>query len=252
MTRTGRRENPILDGVMTELKTAVAAGLFLAGALACGAAHLVFGRCLKPTAGALALLSIVACGTFSSDVTPVPRSTATSTSQPPTGVSQSSTPETADKSAPEGSELYRAVWTGDLETVKKLVAEGADANESDEEGNPLLHEAVWRGHTKVARALVDAGADVDARDSEGNPVLYSAIWRDHTEVARLLVDARADVNARDAAGNPLLYPAIWRDHLEITQILADAGADVDARDSDNEPLLYTAVWREKTEAQRFS
>ena len=62
----------------------------------------VFVTRLTPVAGALALLSIVACGIFSSDVTPVPKSTATSTSQPATGVSQSSTPESADKSATEG------------------------------------------------------------------------------------------------------------------------------------------------------
>ena len=158
--------------------------------------------CSTPIAGALALLSIAACGIFSSDVTPVPRSTATSTSQPPTGVSQFSTPKTADKSTTEGSDLYRAVWTGDLETVKKLVAEGADANESDEEGNPLLHEAIWRGHADVVQALIDAGADVNAKETDGNPLLHEAVWRDHTEVARVLVDAGADVDAKDSDGNP--------------------------------------------------
>ena len=173
----------------TELKTAVAAGLFLAGALACCGAHLVFGRCLKPTAGALAFLSIVACGIFLSSVTPVPRSTPTPTSQPAVKNSQPSASGSVDKAEIEDSDLYRAVWTGDLETVKKLVAEGADANESDEEGNLLLHEAILRGHTEVAQALIEAGADVDAQDAGGDPLLHEARRLGHAEIVQILMDA---------------------------------------------------------------
>ena len=199
------------------------------------AVHRVLRACLMPIAGALALLSIAACGIFSSDATPVPQSAAIPTSQPATAVIQSSTSESVDKTAAEDSGLSRAVWTGDVETVKNLVAAGADANENDEDGNPYLHEAIWRGHLEVVQVLIDAGADVNAKDADGNPLLHEAIWRGHTEVARVLVDAGADVDAKDSDGNPLLYSAIWRDHHEITEILADAGANVDARDSDGRP-----------------
>ena len=40
------------------------------------ALHRVFRPCLTPLTSALALLSIVACGVFSSDATPAPPSTA--------------------------------------------------------------------------------------------------------------------------------------------------------------------------------
>ena len=173
------------------------------------ALYRVFRTSSTPIAGALALLLITACGIFTSDVTPVPRSAATPTSEP-AEIGQSYTSGTMDKSATEGSDLYRAVWTGDLEAVKKLVAEGADANEIDEEGNPLLHEAIWRGHADVVQALIEAGADVNAKDTDGNSLLHEAIWRGHIEVARVLVDAGADVNAKDTDGNPLLHEAIWR------------------------------------------
>ena len=187
------------------------------------AAHRVFRTCSTPIAGALALLSIAACGVFSSDITPVPRSAATPTSQP-AAVGQSTTSETVDKSATEGSDLYRAVWSGDVDTLKKLLAGGADVNVNDEDGDPYLHEAVWRGHLEVAQVLIDAGADVNARDANGDPLLHEAIWRGHTEMVQILIDAGADVNAVDSGGDPLLNEAIWRGHTEIEQILVSAGA----------------------------
>ena len=187
------------------------------------AGHSVFRTYLTPIAGALALLSIVACGVFSSDITPVPRSAATPTSQP-AAIGQSTTSETVDKSATEGSDLYRAVWSGDVDTLKKLLAEGADVNVNDEDGDLLLHEAIWRDHLDVVQVLIDAGADVNARDANGDPLLHEAIWRGHTEVVQILIDAGADVNAVDSDGDPLLHEAIWRGHTEIEQILVSAGA----------------------------
>ena len=64
------------------------------------ALYRVFRTSLTPIAGALALLSITACGIFTSDVMPVPQSAATPTSEP-AAIGQSPTSETVDKSATE-------------------------------------------------------------------------------------------------------------------------------------------------------
>ena len=169
-------------------------------------AHRMSKLCLAAAVGALSLLTMAACGIFSSDPTPTPAPTAAGT-------------------ASEESDLYRAVWTGDVEEVRKLVVQGADVNAIDEDGDPLLREAVWRGHVEVVQALINAGADVDARDSEGDPILSEAVWRGHTEIARILVDAGADVSARRADGESLLYVARWRGHTEIEELLVEAGAE---------------------------
>ena len=157
------------------------------------AVHRVFRPVLTPLTSALALLSIVACGVFSSDATPAPPSTAPPTSPPASASVQTPSPGSMSTTAAEDSELYRAIWTNDVDTVKKLVAEGTDVNAKDEDGDPFLLEAIWRDHAEVVQVLVDAGADANARDSDGNPLLREAIWRSHADVAQILIDAGADV-----------------------------------------------------------
>ncbi len=53
---------------------------------------------------------------------------------------------------PRGSEaLHNAIWRGQTNTVRTLVAAGAQLNVVDDGGDPLLHEAIWRGHTAIRR-----------------------------------------------------------------------------------------------------
>ncbi len=163
---------------------------------------------------------------------------------PPPAVAGSSLPLANDA-------LYSAVWRGQTERVRTLVAGGLNANTRTSDNDPLIYSAIWRNYVEIVRILADAGANVNARDSDGEPVLRSAIWRNHTDVVQVLVDAGANVDARDSDGDPLLREAIWRDHANVARILVDAGADVNAKDSDGDPLLFEAVWRGHTEIVRI-
>ncbi|MCY4114067.1 MAG: ankyrin repeat domain-containing protein [Chloroflexi bacterium] len=150
-----------------------------------------------------------------------------------------------------GSALYSAVWRGETDRVRRLVAGDATVNARTSDGDPLIREAIWRDHVEIVRILTDAGAYVNVNDSDGDPVLRGAIWRDHGAIAQILVDAGADVDAKDADGEPLLREAIWRDHVNITRILVSAGADVNAKDAEGDPLLHEAVWRGHTAIVRI-
>ena len=139
--------------------------------------------------------------------------------------------------------LYSAVWRGQTEQARALIAAGVNVNVRTSDNDPLLYEAAWRGNTEMAQILIDAGADVNARDSDGDPLLHTPVWRGFTTMARILIDAGADVDTTTSDNDPVLYEAVWRGNTEMAQILIDAGADVNARDSDGDPLLYTPVWR---------
>ena len=128
-------------------------------------------------------------------------------------------------------DLHSAVWRGQTERVRELVAGGANANARTSDNEPLIYEAIWRSHEEIVQILADAGANVNVNDSDGDPVLRAAIWRGHLNVVQILVDAGADIDAKDADGDPLLHEAVWRGHTEIVRILADAGVDVNAPDS---------------------
>ncbi|MCY3912176.1 MAG: ankyrin repeat domain-containing protein [Chloroflexi bacterium] len=150
-----------------------------------------------------------------------------------------------------GSALFSAVWKGETDRVRRLVAGGATVNARTADGDPLIHQAVWREHVDIVQILVDAGAHVNVNDANGDPVILQAIWRDYVDVLQILVDAGADVDAADADGHPVLREAIWRDRVDVVRILVHAGADIDAKNADGDPLLHEAVGRGRTEIVRI-
>ena len=223
----------------------------------CNLVHEGSGKILALAAAMLLVLLMLACSSdtvtpdativLSPDATAAPNPTATLAPLPPV---PTPVPPVAPLHAGDPL-LYRAIWAGSLDDLRKQIALGKEVNASNEQGNPFLYTAIWRGGPDKVQALVDAGADVNVRDSGNNPMLYTAIWRGETEALRILVDAGADVNVRDSGNDPMLYTAIWRGETEALRILVDAGADVNVRDSGNDPMLYTAIWRGETEALRI-
>ena len=153
-------------------------------------------------------------------------------------------PAVAGSSLPLADDaLYGAVWRGQTEQVRTLVAGGLNANTRDSDNDPLIHSAIWRDYEDIVRILADAGANVNALDSDGDPVIHSAVWRGHTNVVQVMVDAGADVNATESNGDPLIFEAIFRGHADILRILVDAGADVTATDSrGRSPLSRALFW----------
>jgi ankyrin repeat protein len=96
--------------------------------------------------------------------------------------------------------LMRAAWTGNLEVVKMLLANGAAVN-AQENGRKqtALMWAISQNRPEVARILVEHGADIQARSTTGyTPLLFAARVGD-AESARLLVSKGANVN--DAVPN---------------------------------------------------
>ena len=95
---------------------------------------------------------------------------------------------------PDPERLHEAVQDGDLDEVRRLVADGDDVNAFDDLGKAPLHYAVDREHVDVARYLIEHGADVNARHepSLGNTPLGEVAATCSYVMAKLLVDAGAD------------------------------------------------------------
>jgi len=98
--------------------------------------------------------------------------------------------------------LHTAAGKGDLETVRKLLEEGASPNTWDHAGWTPLHEAAGYGNLPLVTMLLDAGASpsVPATDDNLTP-LHDAVRRGYVEVVTILVARGADTTAKDSKGN---------------------------------------------------
>ena len=77
------------------------------------------------------------------------------------GKSQQSSTEAK---APDIS-LLKAAIDGNIEAVKLLIANGADVNARDKDGETPLHEASSGGYKEIIELLIAKGADVNAKDN---------------------------------------------------------------------------------------
>ena len=140
-------------------------------------------------------------------------------------------------------EMKEACCKGDADTIKRLLAEGADPNEAlpyDSLGEPvsLLYLAVSGQHTECVRVLLACpGIDVNRRSTLicATP-LHLAVSCNNPEIVRLLLAAPGiDVNATDSWSmsgcRTPLHTAAALGHTECLRLLLAApGSNPQARD----------------------
>lgn len=84
--------------------------------------------------------------------------------------------------------LSRAVDYDNYDAVELLLAAGADATHTSEDGWTLLMQAAQKGSQAIAKALVDAGADESAT-CDGKTALDVARSWGNEAVTQLLIDS---------------------------------------------------------------
>ena len=137
--------------------------------------------------------------------------------------------------------LMIAARTGNANVVETLLARGAAVNAAvGKTGHSALMWAVGEGHRDSVRLLVAHGADVDARAKTGfTPLLFAARSGD-VESAALLLAAGADVNRAGSDGTHVLPLAILYLQDEFALYLLEQGADPDGR-LHGVPALHVAA-----------
>ncbi|MCA9174875.1 MAG: ankyrin repeat domain-containing protein [Planctomycetales bacterium] len=140
--------------------------------------------------------------------------------------------------SPQNNELVRAAGAGDLETVKRLLEDGADPNGVDEHGmGPLLNF-----HPEVTRYLLEHGADPDLQRNENIAPVILGVCSNY-ECLRLMVEAGANVNrASNHNGETALHGVAGGTDIRAVRLLLRHGADPNAR---TKPGMKTyGLWRD--------
>ena len=124
---------------------------------------------------------------------------------------------------------WAAHWN-DIDTVKALLAAGAQANAANRYGVTPLHEAATIGSAPIVSALLRAGAQADAAYGEGETALMLAARSGNVESVKLLLEANADVNAAEKfRGQTALMLAATENHGAVVKALLAAGARPNTR-----------------------
>lgn len=137
----------------------------------------------------------------------------------------------AGAAEPDGTtRLHEAVYSGDHDETRRLLAAGADASAANVfDATPMMLAAA-RGDPGLIRLLLQAGADVESPNSEGQTALMVVARTGQLEAARLLLKAGADVHAREEwGGQTALMWAAAQSQPEMIRLLVKAGARVDER-----------------------
>jgi ankyrin repeat protein len=130
----------------------------------------------------------------------------------------------------ETGNLLAAVKAGEVSTVRLLLAEGADANETDADGTAALHWAVHHDRGEIAALLLGAGASVEAANRYGVRPIYLAAENGNAALVRALLERAADPNAATPEGETALMTAARTGDVATIEGLLAAGADVNAKE----------------------
>lgn len=120
-------------------------------------------------------------------------------------------------------EFWRAAYNGDIDSMKELLAAGANINYGEYNRTYLHHLAFFKklsdDDLKVAQFLIDSGCDVNQKDINGCTALLIGV--NNIPFATMLIKAGADPNIADNEGNTPLSKC---KKAGIKKLLISAGA----------------------------
>ncbi|KAK7873730.1 hypothetical protein R5R35_013262 [Gryllus longicercus] len=161
------------------------------------------------------------------------------------GAAPASRPSAPRPSAASGAtnppaSLHEAAERGDAAAVRRFLADGAQVDARDKDGNTALHIAASSGRTEIVDILIAKGAAVDRRGLRARTPLHCAAAKGHEAIVARLVTAGAKLDSRDADDATVATLATQGGHAEVVLWLLDRGTP-EATDKEGRTLLMNAV-----------
>jgi ankyrin repeat protein len=103
--------------------------------------------------------------------------------------------------------LIEAAQRGRRSSIVRLIGEGADLQETNEQGETALHVAAKYATDDVNLEILKAGVDITKVDALGRTALHVAATEGKEELLKELLRQGSDVNAKDIKSNTPLHMA---------------------------------------------
>lgn len=139
-----------------------------------------------------------------------------------------------------GSGLMIGAWEGNFELMRFFLANGADINRVNANGESALVLAAWRGNLPVVKWLIERGARINAPQRQWSALHY-AVFSGHAEVVDYLIENGADINAKSTNGSSVLMMAIYEGREGLARQLIEKGAERTARNDWGDGALEWAM-----------
>ena len=140
-----------------------------------------------------------------------------------------------------GTALRFAIHGNNAAVVKVLLADNADANIFDQQGNTVLHLSIFKRFFNISQLLIESGSEINVGNNKGETPLYCAVLDKNVVGVKLLLKNNADTNIQDRSGNTPLHRSTLEGFSDISRLLIDSGCKINGRNSDGETPLYSAV-----------
>lgn len=130
-----------------------------------------------------------------------------------------------------------SVTSCSLAVVKCLLANGANVDHEDLDGNTALQYAARHGCLSVVKILLENGANVNHENSQKQTALHHASENCEISVVKLLLANNADPNHADISGFTALHCATRSGCVRAIKLLVKNGAKVDQKTGDGETAI---------------
>ncbi|KAG5254102.1 ankyrin repeat domain-containing protein [Salix suchowensis] len=145
---------------------------------------------------------------------------------------QNASPNLRKISTAKWNPLQTLALSGQIKFMDKLLDDGFDIDDKDNDGLTALHKAIIGKKEAVISHLLRKGASPHIRDRDGASPLHYAVQVGAMQTVKLLLKYEVDVNATDNEGWTPLHIAVQTRNRDIAKILLVNGADKTRRTKD--------------------
>ena len=127
--------------------------------------------------------------------------------------------------------IYKAVFSGEISNVFRLIESGVDPKEKDEDGRSGIDGAIDNEAAELIPFLQKLGMDVDSQNKYMDTALHRSVGLRYYKGVVKLCECGANVNSKNRDGNTALHRAAFFNALDIAGILIKQNASTRIRNN---------------------